>query len=84
LKDYVVQSAHHLGLYGPDDLMTDYKRRDASGQHAALSLLRIKTQNLHDWGFRIFNFFVSGFISWFDFGIEIEKNEATNICDCQK
>ena len=24
--------------------------------YSALSLLRIKTQNLHDWGFRIFNF----------------------------
>ena len=34
LKDYVVKSAYHLGLHGPDDLMVDYKRRDASGQHA--------------------------------------------------
>ena len=29
LKDYVVKSAYHLGLHGPQDLMTDYKRRDA-------------------------------------------------------
>jgi hypothetical protein len=34
LKDYVVSSALHLGLYGPEDLMADYKRREASGQHA--------------------------------------------------
>ena len=34
LKDYVVKSAYHLGLHGPPDLMVDYKRRDASGQHA--------------------------------------------------
>jgi len=34
LKDYVVKSAHHLGLHGAPDLMTDYKRRDAAGQHA--------------------------------------------------
>ena len=32
LKDYVVKSALHLGLHGPQDLMADYKRRDASGQ----------------------------------------------------
>jgi hypothetical protein len=52
LKDYVVKSAYHLGLHGPPDLMADYKRRDASGQHAdfgigrrylrmAISLMRI-------------------------------------------
>ena len=34
LKDYVVKSAFKLGRYGPEDLMADYKRREASGQHA--------------------------------------------------
>jgi transposase len=40
LKDYVVKSALHLGLHGPDDLMADYKRRDASGQHADFGMGR--------------------------------------------
>ena len=40
LKDYVVQSGHHMGLHGPEDLMTDYKRRDASGQHADFGIGR--------------------------------------------
>ena len=40
LKDYVVKSAYHLGLHGPQDLMTDYKRRDASGQHADFGIGR--------------------------------------------
>lgn len=40
LKDYVVQSASHMGLHGPDDLMMDYKRRDASGQHADFGIAR--------------------------------------------
>jgi transposase len=40
LKDYVVQSASHLGLHGPEDLMTDHKRRDAAGQHADFSIAR--------------------------------------------
>ena len=40
LKDYVVQSAHHLGWHGPSDLMNDYKRRDASGQHANFGMGR--------------------------------------------
>jgi len=40
LKDYVVKSAHHLGLHGPQDLMADYKRRDASGQHADFGIGR--------------------------------------------
>jgi len=40
LKDYVVKSAFHLGLHGPQDLMTDYKRRDASGQHADFGMGR--------------------------------------------
>jgi transposase len=40
LKDYVVQSASHIGLHGPPDLMADYKRRDASGQHADFGIAR--------------------------------------------
>ena len=40
LKDYVVQSANRIGLYGPEDLMADYKRRDASGQHADFGIGR--------------------------------------------
>jgi transposase len=40
LKDYVVKSALHLGLHGPKDLMADYKRRDASGQHADFGIGR--------------------------------------------
>ncbi len=40
LKDYVVQSAHHLGWHGPSNLMNDYKRRDASGQHADFGIGR--------------------------------------------
>ena len=41
LKDYVVKSALHLGLHGPKDLMVDYKRRDASGQHADFGIGRL-------------------------------------------
>jgi transposase len=40
LKDYVVKSAYHLGLHGPQDLMADYKRRNASGQHADFGIGR--------------------------------------------
>ena len=40
LKDYAVQSASHLGLHGPADLMSDYKRRDAAGQHADFGMAR--------------------------------------------
>jgi transposase len=40
LKNYVVQSGLHLGLHGPEDLMTDYKRRDAAGQHADFGMGR--------------------------------------------
>ncbi len=40
LKDYVVQSAVHIGLQGPDDLKADYKRRDAQGQHADFGIAR--------------------------------------------
>ena len=36
----VVKSAYHLGLHGPPDLMADYKRRDASGQHADFGMGR--------------------------------------------
>lgn len=39
-KDYVVQSAFHIGRYGPDDLQADYKRREASGQHADFGMGR--------------------------------------------
>ena len=40
LKDYIVQSASHMGLHGPDELMADYKRRDAAGQHADFGIAR--------------------------------------------
>jgi transposase len=40
LKDYVVKSAHHLGLHGAPDLMADHKRRDAAGQHADFGIGR--------------------------------------------
>jgi transposase len=40
LKDYVVKSAYHLGLHGPPELMADYKRREASGQHADFGIGR--------------------------------------------
>jgi len=40
LKDYVVQSAMHMGLHGPEDLMADYKRREATGQHAEFGIGR--------------------------------------------
>ena len=40
LKDYLVQSASHMGLHGPEDLMADYKRRDAAGQHADFGMAR--------------------------------------------
>ena len=40
LKDYVVKSALHLGYHGPDELMADYKRRDAAGQHADFGIAR--------------------------------------------
>ncbi len=40
LKNYVVQSASHIGLSGPDDLKMDYKRRDAQGQHADFGIAR--------------------------------------------
>jgi len=40
LKNYVVQSANHMGLHGPEDLMADYKRREAAGQHADFGIGR--------------------------------------------
>jgi transposase len=40
LKDYVVQSASHMGLHGPEDLKLDYNRRDAQGQHADFGMSR--------------------------------------------
>jgi transposase len=40
LKDYVTRSAFHLGFHGPEDLMADYKRRDANGQHADFGMGR--------------------------------------------
>jgi hypothetical protein len=40
LKDQVVQSAHHIGLYGPEDLLADYKRREANNQHADFGMGR--------------------------------------------
>jgi len=40
LKDYLVQSASHLGLHGVADLMADHKRRDAAGQHADYGIAR--------------------------------------------
>ena len=40
LKDYIVKSASHLGLHGPAELMTDYKRREANAQHADFGMAR--------------------------------------------
>lgn len=40
LKDYLVQSASHLGLHGAEDLMADHKRRSANGQHANFGIAR--------------------------------------------
>jgi transposase len=40
LKNYVVQAASHLGLHGPPELMADYKRRQAAGQHADFGMAR--------------------------------------------
>ena len=40
LKDYIVQSACHIGVYGPDDLMLDHKRRNAQKQHADFGIAR--------------------------------------------
>jgi transposase len=40
LKDSVVQAANHIGRYGPKDLLNDYKRRQAAGQHADFGMGR--------------------------------------------
>lgn len=40
LKDYIVQSASHIGLHGVTDLMEDHHRRDATGQHANFGIAR--------------------------------------------
>lgn len=40
LKDYLVQSASHIGLHGVADLMEDHRRRDAAGQHADFGMAR--------------------------------------------
>jgi len=40
LKDYVVQSASHMGKHGPDELMLDHKRRSSRGQHADFGIGR--------------------------------------------
>lgn len=40
LKDYIVQSAFHIGRYGPEDLLMDYKRRQTAGQHADFGMAR--------------------------------------------
>jgi len=40
LKNYVVQSGSHMGLHGPDELMADYKRREAREQHADFGMAR--------------------------------------------
>jgi hypothetical protein len=36
----VVQSGHHVGQRGPEDLQEDYRRRDANGQHADFGMAR--------------------------------------------
>lgn len=40
LKDYLVQSASHIGLHGPKDLKTDYRRREVNKQHADFGIAR--------------------------------------------
>ncbi len=40
LKDYIVQSASHIGLHGVIDLMEDHHRRDSAGQHANFGIAR--------------------------------------------
>ena len=38
LKDYLVQSASHIGQYGPEELKKNHQRRNTNGQHATLVL----------------------------------------------
>jgi transposase len=40
LKDFVVQSAFHIGRYGPKELKDDFSRREAAGQHADFGIAR--------------------------------------------
>jgi len=40
VRDSVTRSAFHLGFQGPEDLMADYKSREASGQHADFGIGR--------------------------------------------
>ena len=40
LKDYVVQSAFHIGRHGPKDLQDDFRRREAADQHADFGIAR--------------------------------------------
>jgi transposase len=40
LKDFVVQSAYHIGRHGPKDLQKDHSRREAAGQHADFGIAR--------------------------------------------
>ena len=40
LKNYVVQSGLHMGIHGPDELIADYKRREAREQHADFGMAR--------------------------------------------
>ncbi len=40
LKDYLVQSASHIGLHGVEDLKADHHRRDAADQHANYGIAR--------------------------------------------
>jgi transposase len=40
LKDYLVQSAEHLGRQGPAEFRLDWARREAAAQHAAFGLAR--------------------------------------------
>ena len=40
LKDYLVQSADHLGRQGPAEFRLDWARREAAAQHAAFGIAR--------------------------------------------
>jgi transposase len=40
LKDYLVQSADHLGRQGPAEFRLDWARREAAAQHAAYGIAR--------------------------------------------
>jgi len=53
LKNYLVQSATHLGLHGVDELKLDHQRRQANGQNAdfgvARKYLRIAIHLMKTW-----------------------------------